>query len=172
MRQPAQARVAIEAISAGGVGDDAEEVLAAEIINPRQRRIGTGDDVFTVGVVKMSVGILRRVFGWQSGPRLKKVRHRAPAPSTSGRHVKATVLPRNREKRTDAGLRVQSSNHPDNILRPVEPSSLPKYADRNSLPSFKIECGIDAVFGWRCFTRVRSIRLGPPPRKGWAPITL
>jgi hypothetical protein len=44
--QAAQARVAVKGIAAGGVRDDAEIRFAAEVIDPRQRRVGLGDDVF------------------------------------------------------------------------------------------------------------------------------
>ena len=52
--EAAQAGVAVEGIAAGGVGDDAEIRLAAEIIDPRQRGVGLGDDVFPLAVVEMS----------------------------------------------------------------------------------------------------------------------
>ena len=53
--QAAQPGVAVKGIAAGGVRDDAEIGFAAEIIDPRQRRVGPGDDVFAVLVVKVSV---------------------------------------------------------------------------------------------------------------------
>ena len=53
-RQAAQAGVAIKRVAAGGVGDDAEVRLATEVIDPRQRGVGLGDDVFPFVVVEMS----------------------------------------------------------------------------------------------------------------------
>ena len=53
--QAAQAGIPVEGIAAGGVGDDAEIRFAAEVIDPRQRGIGLGDDVFAIVVVKVSV---------------------------------------------------------------------------------------------------------------------
>ena len=54
-RQAAQARIAVERVAARGVRDDAKVRLAAEVIDPRQRGVGLGDDVFATLVVKMSV---------------------------------------------------------------------------------------------------------------------
>ena len=54
-RQPAQARIAVKGIPAGGVGDDAEVGFTTQIVDPRQRGVGPGDDVFATLVVKVSV---------------------------------------------------------------------------------------------------------------------
>ena len=54
-REAAQAGVAIKGVAAGGVGDDSEIGLAAEVIDPGQRRVGLGDHVLAVVVVKISV---------------------------------------------------------------------------------------------------------------------
>ena len=51
----AELGVLVERISAGGVGDEREEILVAQIVYPRPGRGRVGDDVFAVGVVKMSV---------------------------------------------------------------------------------------------------------------------
>ena len=59
--QAAQARVAVKGIAAGGVGDEAEIGFAAEVIDPRQRGVGLGDDVFALLVVKMSVLHKKRI---------------------------------------------------------------------------------------------------------------
>ena len=53
--QAAEARVAVKRVAARSVGDEAEIGFAAEIIDPRQRGVGLGDDVFALLVVKMSV---------------------------------------------------------------------------------------------------------------------
>src|ERR1035438_244908 len=53
--QTPQARIPIERIPAGGVGDDAEVCLAAQVVDPRQGGIGPSDYVFAMLVVKMSV---------------------------------------------------------------------------------------------------------------------
>jgi hypothetical protein len=53
-RQPAQPRVAIEGVAAAGVRDDAEVILAPEIVDPGQRGVGSCDDVFTTRVVEMA----------------------------------------------------------------------------------------------------------------------
>src|SRR6516162_1579262 len=50
-----QARVTIEGISAGGIGDDAEISLAAQIVDPRQRRVRLRDYVLTMLLVEVSV---------------------------------------------------------------------------------------------------------------------
>ena len=54
-RDAAQARVAVVGVAASGVGDDAEVGLAAEVIDPRHRRLRPGDHVFAILVVKVSV---------------------------------------------------------------------------------------------------------------------
>ena len=53
-RQAAQAGVPVKGIAAGGVRDEAEIGFAAEVIDPRQRGVGLGDDVFPFIVVEMS----------------------------------------------------------------------------------------------------------------------
>ena len=53
-RQPPQPRVPVERVAAGGVRDDPEVVLAAEVVDPGQRRVGSGDDVFASVVVEVS----------------------------------------------------------------------------------------------------------------------
>ena len=53
--EPAQARVPVEGVSARGVRDEPEELLAAEVVDPRQGRVGTRDDVLAPGVVEVSV---------------------------------------------------------------------------------------------------------------------
>ncbi len=54
--QPAQARVAVERVAAGCVGDEAKIGLAAQVVDPGQRRVGPCDDVFPAFVVEISVG--------------------------------------------------------------------------------------------------------------------
>jgi len=53
--QPAQAGIAIKRVAAGGVGDDAEILFTAEIVNPGQGGIRPGDDIFTLFVVKITI---------------------------------------------------------------------------------------------------------------------
>ncbi len=50
-----QAGVAHERVAAGRVRDDPEVLVAAEVVDPRQRRVGPRDDVFAVVVVEMAV---------------------------------------------------------------------------------------------------------------------
>ena len=54
-RQTAQARVAVKRIAAGRVGAERKEVLAAEIVDPGQRRARRRDDIFLSGIVKKTV---------------------------------------------------------------------------------------------------------------------
>ena len=50
--EPAQPRVAVEAVAARGVGHEREKVLASQIIDPWQRRARAGDHVFTSVIVE------------------------------------------------------------------------------------------------------------------------
>ena len=54
-QQPLQFRIPIEAIAAGGIADDAEELFAAEVVNPRVGRPRRVDDVLAGFVVKVTV---------------------------------------------------------------------------------------------------------------------
>ena len=47
--------VPIEGVAAAGVGDQGEEALVAQVVDPGQGRIGTGDDIFPGLVVKIAV---------------------------------------------------------------------------------------------------------------------
>ena len=51
----AQSGIAVEAIAAGGIADDAEELFAAEVVNPRVGRPRRVDDVLAGFVVKVTV---------------------------------------------------------------------------------------------------------------------
>ncbi len=53
--QAAQAGIAVKGVTAGGVGDDAEIRLAAQVIDPGQGSLRGSDHVFPMLVVKMSV---------------------------------------------------------------------------------------------------------------------
>ena len=53
-REPAHPGVTKERVAARGVGDDPEEVLAAEVVDPRQRRVGSRDHVLASRVVELS----------------------------------------------------------------------------------------------------------------------
>ena len=53
-REAAELGVAEERVAAGRVGDEREEVLRAEVVDPRPGRLRAGDDVFAVRVVEMS----------------------------------------------------------------------------------------------------------------------
>ena len=64
--EASQAGVAIERVAAGGVGDDAEISLAAEIIDPRQRGVRLSDYVFTIRIIKMTKF---HTSGSRAGPR-------------------------------------------------------------------------------------------------------
>ena len=50
----AQPSIPIKAVAAAGVGHEAEEVLAAQIVDPRQGRARGVDHVFPVCIIKMS----------------------------------------------------------------------------------------------------------------------
>ena len=52
---PLQLGIPIEAVSAGGIGNHAEEILAAQIIDPGKRGGGGGDYIFPPGIIKISV---------------------------------------------------------------------------------------------------------------------
>jgi hypothetical protein len=54
-RGSAQARVAIERIAAGSIGDDSEIGLASEVVDPGQRRIRLSDYVLAVLIVEVPV---------------------------------------------------------------------------------------------------------------------
>ena len=47
--------IPVEAVAAARVGDHAEEVLAAQIVDPGQGRCGSGDHIFPPDVIKISV---------------------------------------------------------------------------------------------------------------------
>ena len=51
---PAQTGVLVEAVAAGGVGDQREELLCAQVVDPGVGGSGGSDDVFFVGIVKKS----------------------------------------------------------------------------------------------------------------------
>src|SRR5690606_17087538 len=51
---PPESRVSVEAVAAAEVRDEAEEALRPEIVDPRVRRLGSGDDVFAVLIVEMA----------------------------------------------------------------------------------------------------------------------
>ncbi len=53
--EPAQPRVSIERVAPSRVGDQREVALAAEVVDPRQRGVGSTDDVFTRVVVERAV---------------------------------------------------------------------------------------------------------------------
>ena len=50
----AQPRIPVKAVAAAGVGHQTEEVLAAQIVDPGQRRAGRVDHVFPMHIIKMS----------------------------------------------------------------------------------------------------------------------
>ena len=51
-RQPAQPRVAVEAVAARRIGQEREKILASEVIDPRQRRARACDHVLAPLIVK------------------------------------------------------------------------------------------------------------------------
>ena len=53
-QDPAELGVLAEAVAAGGVGNQGEEILRAHVVDPRPRGGGIRDDVFAVRVVEMS----------------------------------------------------------------------------------------------------------------------
>ncbi len=52
--QPTQLGVPVEAVAAAGVGDQAEEGVAAQVVDPRKRRFRRRDDVFLRNIVKIA----------------------------------------------------------------------------------------------------------------------
>jgi hypothetical protein len=48
-------RILIEAVAAAGVGNDREEIVASEIIDPWKRRFGGRDDVLTGRIIEITV---------------------------------------------------------------------------------------------------------------------
>ena len=53
--QPAQAGIPVEGVAAGGVRDEPEIGLAAQVVDPRQGGVGAGDDVLAVRVIEETV---------------------------------------------------------------------------------------------------------------------
>ena len=51
---PAQPGVPVKAVSAAGVGHQTEEILTAEVVDPRQRGTGRVDHIFPARIIKMS----------------------------------------------------------------------------------------------------------------------
>jgi hypothetical protein len=54
-QQAAEAGIAVEAVPPCRVGDKAEEILAPQVVQPRQRGVGARDDVLAVAVVEVAV---------------------------------------------------------------------------------------------------------------------
>ena len=52
--QSAQPGVPVERVATGGVRDEGEVVLVAQVVDPWQRRVGTADDVFALVVVELA----------------------------------------------------------------------------------------------------------------------
>ena len=46
--------VLVESVAAAGIRDQREELAAAQIVDPRQGRLGGGDDILAVGVIKVT----------------------------------------------------------------------------------------------------------------------
>ena len=53
-QKPLEFRVPVEAVAAAGVGDHAEEILAAQVIDPWQRGGRCGNHIFPPGVIEVS----------------------------------------------------------------------------------------------------------------------
>ena len=51
----AELGILVEGIATGGVADEREEILIAQIVDPRPWGLWVGDDILAVGVIKMSV---------------------------------------------------------------------------------------------------------------------
>ena len=66
--QPPQPGVAVERVPAGGVGDERDVVLAAQVVDPRQRRVRARDDVFPSIVVEVAVAHPRSPLSGFEGP--------------------------------------------------------------------------------------------------------
>ena len=56
--EPAQPCIAPERVAARGVGAEAEQLLVAEVVQPRERRVRPRDDVLASLVVEVSVAVL------------------------------------------------------------------------------------------------------------------
>ena len=105
-RDAAQARVAVKRIATGSIGDDAEVGLAAEVVDPRQRRIGLSDYVLAVLIVEVPVfheggfpkrrffGLARTssitIFYWRGAT--LRCRHKTTLARKSGVRMPASVL--------------------------------------------------------------------------------
>ncbi len=57
-RDAAELGVLEERVAAGGIGNQGEEVLVAQVVDPGPGRLGIGDDIFAMCVVEMSVGLV------------------------------------------------------------------------------------------------------------------
>src|ERR1017187_7364305 len=59
--QTAEFGVFPEGITPGGVGAKPEEFVLADVIKPRQRRVGTGDYIFAFRVIEITIRIFPKV---------------------------------------------------------------------------------------------------------------
>jgi hypothetical protein len=71
-RQPPEASVTVEGVPPCRVGDDPEVLLAAEVIDPRQRRVRTRDDVLASLVVEVAEPRQGLSAGWRSSARSRR----------------------------------------------------------------------------------------------------
>lgn len=61
-RDPPELSVLVETVTTRSVGDQREEVLIAEIVDPRPRRLWIGDDILAVSIIKMTVVLVFHFF--------------------------------------------------------------------------------------------------------------
>ena len=57
----AELRVLVERVASGSIGDEREEVLVAQIIDPRPRCLRISDDIFAMRVIEMSIAFIVHV---------------------------------------------------------------------------------------------------------------
>ena len=53
--QTQQLGILIEGISAAGVGYQTEKLVAAQVVDPGKRSLGSGDDIFLMHIIKMTI---------------------------------------------------------------------------------------------------------------------
>ncbi len=92
-----------EGVAAGCVGAETEELILAEVVEPRQRSIGTGDDIFARRVFKVPVGIHAASLCQDEGDSVREVRLLCGTSTKTGNVLKNLEF-RTTRRRHFAGL--------------------------------------------------------------------
>ena len=83
--EAAQPGIAIKRVAAGGIGDDAEVLLASQVVDPRQRSVGPRDNVFAALVIEVpefhGVLLFRAWPGWVKSPDMSMLKRFCSAKS-------------------------------------------------------------------------------------------